>query len=408
MKRAVVVNAVRTPVARASADKGYFRDVRSEELSAGLMNALIDRVGIDPKLIEDVRWGCVQQQGEQGFDLARIAALAAGLPIETGGVTINRNCASSLQAINDAALSAIGGCEDVQIAGGVEHMDHIPMSKDYSPSPLLLRKYSEAVMQMGLTAEYLAMKYRIPRGAQDEFALRSHQLAAAATELGEFKREVVPTWGRSESGEKTELVIDQCIRKDTSLEALAGLPPAFNPAGGSVTAGNSSPVNVGAAALLIMSEDKAKELGLAPMAYIKAMAVAGVDPAEMGIGPVPAVHKVLETRRAPARPDRVHRAQRSVRGTGLGCPQALEYGSRPRKYARRSDRHRPSARRKRRADRHDAFAQDARQGGEVRSRDDVRRSRTRRGDDLRVVRKYPLSRGSVAIGPKTPGSWRTP
>lgn len=294
MRQAVVIDAVRTPVARASAEKGYFRDVRSEDLSAHIMNAIIERTKIDRKLIEDVRWGCVQQQGEQGFDVARIAALIAGLPIEAGGVTVNRNCASSLTAINDSAMSIAAHCEDVQIAGGVEHMDHIPMSKDYNPNPRLFRRHSEAIMNMGLTAEFMALKYRIPREQQDAFALRSHQLAAKATDAGEFNAEIVPTWGRDEQGEKVLIREDQGIRRDTTMEALAALPPAFNPAGGSVTAGNSSPINVGAAAMLIMSEDRAKELGLTPMARIKAMAVAGVDPEEMGIGPVPAVHKVLK------------------------------------------------------------------------------------------------------------------
>ena len=294
MRNAVIIDALRTPVARASADKGYYRDVRSEDLSAHVMNALVERTGIEPRLIDDVRWGCVQQQGEQGFDVARIAALVAGLPIETGGVTINRNCASSLQAINDAAMSIAANCEDIQIAGGVEHMEHVPMSKDYNPAPSLFRRHSEAIMNMGLTAEYLAGKYRIPRGKQDEFAYRSHHLAAQATDSGAFKDEIVPTWGRDEAGEKVELTADQCIRRDTSVEALSGLPPAFNPAGGSVTAGNSSPINVGAAALLVMSEEKASELGLKPMARVRSMAVAGVAPEEMGIGPVPAVHKALK------------------------------------------------------------------------------------------------------------------
>src|SRR6516162_9081549 len=140
MRNAVIIDAVRTPVGRASADKGYFRDVRSEDLSAHIMNALIERTKIDRKLIEDVRWGCVQQQGEQAFDVARISALVAGLPIETGGVTINRNCASSLQAINDSAMSIAAGCEDVQIAGGVEHMEHVPMTKDYNPYLALFRR----------------------------------------------------------------------------------------------------------------------------------------------------------------------------------------------------------------------------------------------------------------------------
>src|SRR5947208_2216746 len=193
VKHAVVIDAVRTPIGRASADKGMFRDVRSEDLSAHVMRAIVDRTGIEPHLIEDVRWGCVQQQGEQGFDIARIAALTADLPVETGGVTVNRNCASSLQAINDASMSIAAGCEDVQIAGGVEHMDHVPMSKDYNPCPGLIRRHGEAIMNMGLTAEYLAAKYRISRKKQDEFALRSHRLAAQATDEGKFRDEIAPT-----------------------------------------------------------------------------------------------------------------------------------------------------------------------------------------------------------------------
>src|SRR5258708_30639941 len=146
MRSAVIIDAVRTPIGRASADKGYFRDVRSEDLSAHIMRALVARTGIEPKLVEDVRWGCVMQSGEQGFDIARIAALAADLPIETGGVTINRNCASSLQAINDAAMSVAANCDDIQIAGGGEHMDHLPMSKEYNPYPCLVRPHNEAIM----------------------------------------------------------------------------------------------------------------------------------------------------------------------------------------------------------------------------------------------------------------------
>lgn len=294
MRHAVVIDAVRTPIGRASADTGCFRDVRSEALSAHVMRAVVERTGIEPRLIEDVRWGCVQQQGEQGYDVARIAALAAELPIEVGGVTVNRNCASSLQAINDCAMSIAAGCEDVQIAGGVEHMEHVPMTKDYNPYPGLFRRHSEAVMNMGLTAEYVAAKYRITRLEQDAFALRSHRLAVSATDKGEFRAEVVPTWGRDDAGRKVLLKADQCLRRDTTLESLGTLAPAFHPDGGSVTAGNSSPLNVGASALLMMSEEKARELDLKPMARIKAMAVAGVNPEEMGIGPVPAVHKALK------------------------------------------------------------------------------------------------------------------
>jgi acetyl-CoA acyltransferase len=294
MRAAVVIDALRTPIGKASADKGIFRDVRAEELSAHVISALVRRTGIDPRLIDDVRWGCVQQQGEQGFDVARTAGLMAGLPIETGGVTINRNCASSLQAINDAAMNVAACCEDVQIAGGVEHMDHVPMNKDYNPPPGLFFKHSEGVMNMGLTAEYMANKYQVPRRQQDEFAMRSHQLAAQATNSKAFDAEIIPTWGRDDAGRKVSVRQDQGIRFDCSLEGLGQLRPAFNPAGGSVTAGNSSQVSVAATAVLVMSEDKARELGLQPLARVRAMAVAGVDPAEMGIGPVPAVHKVLK------------------------------------------------------------------------------------------------------------------
>lgn len=293
MRNAVVIDAIRTPFARASAESGYFHDVRSEDLSAHVIRSLVTRTGIDPRLVEDVRWGCVQQQGEQGYDIARIASLAADLPVETGGVTINRNCASSLQAVNDAAANILAGFDDVQIVGGVEHMDHLPMTKDYNPYPGLFRKHGEGIMQMGLTAEYLARKYRVPRAAQDEYALRSHQLAAAATDRGEFASEVVPTWGRDATGRKVALTVDQCIRRDTTAEALAALPPVFDPVSGSVTAGNSSPINVGCAGLLVMSEEKAAELGLKPMARVRAVAAVGVNPEEMGIGPVPAVKKAL-------------------------------------------------------------------------------------------------------------------
>ena len=294
MRRAVVIDAVRTPVGRAHPEKGIYRDVRADDLSADLMRALLERVGVPASEVEDVVWGCVKQQGEQGYDVARMAALIAGLPLEVGGVTVNRNCGSSLQAINQAAQSIAAECEDVQIAGGVEHMHHIPMEAGFDASPRLYYHHSPAVMNMGLTAENLALRYRIGRREQDEFALRSHQRAARATDSGEFAREIIPTWGRDEEGRRKVMTEDQCIRRDTTLEALGALKPAFMPEGGTVTAGNASPLNVGAAALLIMSEERAKELGLKPKVRIRAMAVAGVDPSVMGIGPVPATHKALE------------------------------------------------------------------------------------------------------------------
>jgi acetyl-CoA acyltransferase len=294
MRSAVVIDAVRTPIGKAHAEKGMFRDVRADDLSADLMQALLERVEVPGSMVEDVHWGCVKQQGEQGYDVARMAALIAGLPIEVGGVTVNRNCGSSLQAINQAAQSIAAKCEDIQIAGGVEHMQHIPMEAGFDPSPRLFYRHSPAVLNMGLTAENLALKYRISRREQDEFALRSHQRAAAATDDGRFSQEIIPIWGRDDEGRKKLLTNDQGFRRDTSIEALSALKPIYMPEGGSVTAGNASQISVGAAALLVMSEERALELGLKPMARIKAMAVAGVDPSVMGIGPVPATHKALE------------------------------------------------------------------------------------------------------------------
>ena len=294
MRHAVVIAAVRTPVARASAEKGMFRDARADDLSADLLTALIQRSGVPAEAIEDIHWGCVKQQGEQGYNVGRMASLIAGLPVEVGACTVNRLCGSSLQAIHQAAQSIAANCEDVQIAGGVEHMQHIPMELGFDPSPRLHYKNSPATMNMGLTAENLAMRYKISRKDQDTFAYESHRKAIAATDAGAFVAEVVPTWGRDDEGNKRLMTVDQCIRRDTTVEALGALRAAFMPEGGSVTAGNSSPLNVGAAGLLLMSEERAKQLGLTPMARIRAMAVAGVDPSVMGIGPVPATLKALQ------------------------------------------------------------------------------------------------------------------
>jgi acetyl-CoA acyltransferase len=293
MRHAVVIEAVRTPIGRAHPEKGVYRDVRADDLSAELMGALLARVNLPGSEVEDVVWGCVQQQGEQGYNVGRMAALIAGLPIEVAGTTVNRLCGSSLQAVHQAAQSIAAGCEDVQIAGGVEHMHHIPMEAGFDPSPHLFFRHSPATLHMGLTAENLARRYQIGRREQDEFALRSHRRAAAATDSGAFAAEIVPTWGRDEEGRRKVIHEDQGIRRDTTLEALAALRPAFAP-DGTVTAGNASQISVGAAALLLMSEERAKELGLTPKARIRAMAVAGVDPSVMGLGPVPATHKALE------------------------------------------------------------------------------------------------------------------
>jgi acetyl-CoA acyltransferase len=238
--------------------------------------------------------GNTQQQGEQGFCVARNVALMAGLPIATGGATVNRLCGSSLQALNQAVHSIVAGAEDAQIVGGLEHMHHIPMDKDIDINPKLFQRTSRGALHMGYTAEFLAQTHGISREEQDAFALRSHQRAAAAQLEGAFKREIVPTWGRDDSGRRVLVERDQCVRPDCSADGLAALKPAFMPGMGTVTAGNSSPLNDGAAALLIMSDEKAKSLGLKPLVRIVSTAVVGVEPAVMGTGPVPATQKVLQ------------------------------------------------------------------------------------------------------------------
>jgi acetyl-CoA acyltransferase len=251
-------------------------------------------MGINPAEIEDVVLGNTQQQREQGFNIARIVGLMSGLPTSTAGTTINRLCGSSLQALNQAAHSIVAGGEDVQIVGGLEHMQHIPMDAGVDFNPKLFHETSKGALHMGYTAEFLAQSQSISRESQDKFALSSHQKAAAATENKEFAHEIIPVWGHDEAGLPLEVTVDQCIRPDTSLEALAALKPAFMPGIGTVTAGNSSPLNDGAAALLMMSEEKAKSLGLKPLVRVRSTAVAGVDPAVMGTGPVPATQKALE------------------------------------------------------------------------------------------------------------------
>ena len=294
MKRAVIVDCVRTPIGRANKEKGFFRDVRSDDLAVAVVKALVERTGIDPDVIEDVVLGNTQQQGEQGLNAARTIALMAGLPSVTSGATINRLCGSSLQALNQATHAIMAGFEDVQIVGGLEHMHHIPMDASLDLNPKLFQHTSKGALHMGLTAEFLAQTQGISREDQDAFALRSHQLAAAAQAAGQFKPEMIPVWGRNEEGHRFLVDRDQCVRPDTSMEALGALPPAFMPGLGTVTAGNSSPLNDGAAAMLVMSEESAHELGLKPLVRVLATAVVGVDPAVMGTGPVPATQKALK------------------------------------------------------------------------------------------------------------------
>lgn len=289
----VIVDCIRTPMGRSKG--GAFRQVRADDLSAHLMRGLLAR---NPALaaadIEDIYWGCVQQTLEQGFNIARNAALLAGLPKQVAAVTVNRLCGSSMQALHDASRAIMVGDGDVFIIGGVEHMGHVPMDHGVDFNPKLALNVAKASGMMGLTAEMLARMYHVSREQQDAFAVRSHQRADQATRDGRFAQEILATNGHGADGSLTLFAQDEVIRPDTSLAALAQLRPVFDPANGTVTAGTSSAVSDGAAAMLVMSAARARALGLTPRVRIRAMAVAGCDPAIMGIGPVPAVHKALQ------------------------------------------------------------------------------------------------------------------
>ena len=292
MKDAVIVDAIRTPMGRSKG--GVFRHVRAENLSAVLIEALMERNdSLNPADIEDVIWGCVQQTLEQGFNIARMASVIAGIPYTVSAQTVNRLCGSSMTAIHSAALSVQTGNGDVFVCGGVEHMGHIPMTHGVDVNPALSLNAAKASGMMGLTAEMLGRLNGISREAQDEFALASHQKATAATEQKRWKNELVPVAGHDGDGIPLMVSTDEVIRADASIEALAKLRPSFDPTG-SVTAGNSSAISDGAAAVLIMSKEKADELGLKPMAKIVSVASAGCDPAIMGRGPVPSTKKALK------------------------------------------------------------------------------------------------------------------
>ena len=292
MKDVVVVDAVRTPMGRSKG--GMFRNVRAENLSAAMITALLDRnPKVDPNEIEDVIWGCVQQTLEQGFNIARFASLMTRIPHTASAQTVNRLCGSSMSALHTATMSIMTGMGDVFVVGGVEHMGHIPMTHGVDPNPASSKYAAKAAGMMGITAEVLAKMHGVTREQQDKFALQSHQRAAAARAEGRFKDEIVPLEGHDENGFSVVFDYDEVIREDTTFEGLSALKPVFDPKNGTVTAGNSSAISDGASALLVMSKEKARSLGLTPMAQVRAMATAGVDPSIMGYGPVPAVKKVL-------------------------------------------------------------------------------------------------------------------
>lgn len=293
MKRAVVVDAVRTAMGKSK--NGSFRNVRAEELSAALMEAVLDRnPSVNPSEIEDIIWGCVQQTLEQGYNIARNAALLTRIPKSVSAQTVNRLCGSSMTALHMATQGIMSGMGDIYLVGGVEHMGHVPMTHGVDFNPAFSKVAAKASGSMGLTAEMLATMHKVSREDQDKFALRSHQKAYEANKSGRFKDEIVPVEGHDENGVPYLVREDEVVRPDANLEALGSLRPVFNPKGGSVTAGNSSALSDGASCLLVMSEEKAKELGLEPLAYVKSMASAGCDPSIMGYGPVPASQKALK------------------------------------------------------------------------------------------------------------------
>jgi len=293
-REVVIVEAVRTPIGRGHPEKGYYKDTHPNELLGAVYTEVIERAGIEPRAVEDVICGCVQQFGEQGFNVGRNAWLQAGLPEETPATTVDRQCGSAQQAVNFGAALIAAGVHDVVIGGGVEHMGHVPMGISFkwtddvgSPWPPELMERYDLVPQ-GISAEMIADKWEIPRSEIDELAVRSHRLAHQATEEGRFERETVPFRVNGDT-----YVSDQGIRPDTSLEALAALKPAFKP-DGKITAGNSSQISDGAAAVLLMAAETAAELGLTPRARIVDQTTVGVDPVMMLTGPIPATRKLLE------------------------------------------------------------------------------------------------------------------
>ncbi len=293
-REAVIVAAVRTPIGRGHAEKGYYRDVHPNRLLGACYQAVLDRAGIDPAEVEDVIAGCVQQFGEQGINIARNAWLEQGLPIEAAATTIDRQCGSAQQAVNFAAALIATGVHDVIVAGGVEHMGHLPFAamvrtqEEYGHAftPQLLARHD--IVGQGLGAELIAQEREIGRPELDQLALRSHRLAAQATDEGRFEREVVPM----EAAGGGVVVADQGIRPGTTLEALAALKPVFKP-DGRITAGNASQISDGAAAVLLMSAERARELGIPARARILDQTTVGCDPVKMLEGPIPATAKLL-------------------------------------------------------------------------------------------------------------------
>ena len=290
---AVIIDAIRTPMGRSKG--GAFRNVRAEELSAHLMDTLLERnPKFDPGEIEDILWGCVQQTLEQSFNVARMAQIVSKIPFSVPAQTINRLCGSSMTAIHIAATQIQANLGDIFMVGGVEHMGHVPMTLNVDFNPKANTHISKGAQNMGLTAELLSKMHGINREQQDRFALRSHQNAQKATIEGRFKNEIAKTLGHDEKGLIKNFDSDEVIRGDATFESLSALKPVFDTKNGTVTAGNASAISDGASAMLVMSYERAKSLGLTPMAKIVSFAAVGCDPSIMGFGPVPAVQKCLK------------------------------------------------------------------------------------------------------------------
>jgi acetyl-CoA acyltransferase len=296
MREAVIIDAVRTPIARAHPEKGWFKDIRSDELGIIVIRELLNRTKIDPAQIEDVILGCATQSGEQAMNIARYIAIMAGLPFGVAAQTINRQCASGMTAVHSAAHAIMADCGDVFIAGGIEHMTHLPEGTGADLNPKRFEFVERSSSSMGLTAENLAEMYNISRKEQEEYALRSHRKAIAAQEEGSFRDETVPVEVPLKNGGKKLIDSDQNPRSYTSLDIMAALEPITRP-NGTITVATASAASDGAAAILLMSREKAKKMGLKPKVRVLSMAVAGVDPKLMGLGIVPATKKALDRAR---------------------------------------------------------------------------------------------------------------
>lgn len=290
---AVIVDYARSAMGRSK--NGCFRNVRADDISAEVVKGLLARnPAVDPASIDDLIWGCVMQREEQGMNLARLVGLLAGLPHTVPAQTVNRLCGSSMSAMHTAVANVKAGLGDVYLVGGVEHMGHLNMMDAVDINPALGLSVAKAAGSMGMTAEMLSLMHGIQREDMDAFSARSHRLAASARAEGKFDREIIPVMGHDEAGVPFMVTQDETIRPETTVESLAQLRPAFNPQGGTVTAGSSSQITDGASAMLIMSAEKAKELGLKPIARVNAATLAGVDPSIMGYGPVPSTQKALK------------------------------------------------------------------------------------------------------------------